>query len=287
MLDNLDLPYHFNNNFKHSLKTIGLVSMGFVLIVLYFQPFGINFLKSENDGYFVLGAGFMNAATLFFNSTILPGIFPRIFASSRWTVRKEIFWNIWLFFNLFSLFVLMAWLARRASFAELPLFRTGLLSLLPLVLYNLVNYNMNLRTRVVNVFESGKNWLKEEREVLLTQSVNKIKIVAENGKDVFEERIENVLFIHSSGNYIEIFSIDNHLHVKKRLFRQTLANVERFLKDFEEFKKCHRSWMVNVSKIVELKGNSKGYSFRFAGTDLLVPVSRNFFASFRERFPRI
>ena len=189
--------------------------------------------------------------------------------------------------SLFSLFVLMAWLARRASFAELPLFRTGLLSLLPLVLYNLVNYNMNLRTRVVNVFESGKNWLKEEREVLLTQSVNKIKIVAENGKDVFEERIENVLFIHSSGNYIEIFSIDNHLHVKKRLFRQTLANVERFLKDFEEFKKCHRSWMVNVSKIVELKGNSKGYSFRFAGTDLLVPVSRNFFASFRERFPRI
>ena len=44
MFENLNQPYLFNNNFKHSVKTIGLVGMGFVLLVLYFQPFGINFL---------------------------------------------------------------------------------------------------------------------------------------------------------------------------------------------------------------------------------------------------
>ena len=52
MFENLNQPYPFNNNFKHNVKTIGLVGMGFVLLVLYFQPFGINFLKSEHDGYF-------------------------------------------------------------------------------------------------------------------------------------------------------------------------------------------------------------------------------------------
>lgn len=143
----------------------------------------------------------MNAATLFFNSTILPGIFPRIFASSDGRCAK-IFWNIWLFFNLFSLFVLMLQLWKNGtSFAELPLFRTGLLSS-HLVLYNLVNYNMNLRT-VVNVFESGKNWLKRGAKCCWLKSVNKIKIVAEQ---MFWRTDENVLFIHSSGNYIETVS---------------------------------------------------------------------------------
>ena len=79
MFENLNQPYPFNNNFKHSVKTIGLVGMGFVLLVLYFQPFGINFLKSEHDGYFVLGAGIMGAGSLFANTVILPGIMPKVF----------------------------------------------------------------------------------------------------------------------------------------------------------------------------------------------------------------
>ena len=74
MFENLHQPYPFNNHFKHNAKTIGLVGMSFVLLVLYFQPFGINFLKSENDGYFVLGAGVMCVLSLLANNLILPGL---------------------------------------------------------------------------------------------------------------------------------------------------------------------------------------------------------------------
>ena len=63
MFENLNQPYPFNNNFKHNVKTIGLVGMGFVLLVLYFQPFGINFLRSERDGYFVLGMGMLGSGS--------------------------------------------------------------------------------------------------------------------------------------------------------------------------------------------------------------------------------
>jgi hypothetical protein len=283
MFENLDQPYPFNNNFKHNMKTIGLVCMGFILIVLYIQPFGINFLRSEHDGYFVLGAGLLNAGTLFVNTLILPGIFPRLFDPSKWTIRKEIIWNIWMFVHLFAFLTFMAWVAKRTSFTDLPLIKTGALSLLPLILFNLINYNAMLRNKVVSVIDSGKQWFKDEKEVLLNHPQKKIRIVAENGKDIFEEKIDNVLLIHSSGNYIEIFRTDSKEIVRKKLFRQSLANVERTLKDSEEFKKCHRCWMVNMNKVSGLIGNSKGYSLNINGIDLSVPVSRNYFATFKER----
>jgi len=278
MFENLNQPYPFNNNFKHNVKTIGLVSMGFVLIVLYFQPFGINFLQSEHDGYFVLAAGILSAGTLFGNTLILPGILPSVFNSSKWTIRKEMIWNVWLFINLFIIFSFLAWLLRKIEFTDLPMFRTGALALLPLVLFNMINYNHSLKDKVVSVFDSGRHWFKEERQE--TSNLPQMKLIGENGKDVFSASQDDVLLIHSSGNYIEIFWMDNQIK-RKKLFRQTFAFVEDYLGESSGFKKCHRCWLVNMKKVDHLSGNSKGYYLEIDGLDFKVPVSRNYISFFR------
>jgi len=279
MFDNLNQSYPFNNNFKHNVKTIGLVSMGFVLMVLYFQPFGINFLKSEHDGYFVLAAGILSAGTLFGNTLIIPGIMPRIFDPSKWTIRKEMIWNSWLFINLFIIFSVLAWFVRKVDFTDLPIFRIGALALLPLVLFNLINYNLSLKDKVVSVFDSGKHWFMEEN--LNSDNLHEIHLVAENGKDIFTAQQNNILLFHSSGNYIEIFWIENQKK-RKSLFRQTFAFVEDHLADLSEFKKCHRCWLVNMKKVDRLSGNSKGYFLEIEGLGFKVPVSRNYVSIFRD-----
>jgi len=283
MFENLNQPYPFNNNFKHSVKTIGLVGMGFVLLVLYFQPFGINFLKSEHDGYFVLGAGIMGAGSLFANTVILPGIMPKVFDSSRWTIRKEMVWNIWLFSNLFVMFSVMAWFVKQIEFTDLPIFRTGALALLPLVLLNLINYNHSLKDKMVSVLDnSRRHWFKEEKqdigEVTNEAAIN---IVAENGKDQFSARLDDLLVFHSSGNYIEIFWLD-HQVCRKKLFRQSFAVVEQYLDKNPEFLKCHRCWLVNRSKIDTFTGNSKGYFLQINKLGFNIPVSRNYISEFRK-----
>lgn len=284
MFENLNQPYSFNNNFKHNVKTIGLVGMGFVLLVLYFQPFGINFLKSEHDGYFVLGAGFMSAGIFFANTLILPGIMPKVFDSSRWTIRKEMVWNVWLFSNLFVIFSFMAWFVKQIEFTDLPIFRTGALALLPLVLFNLISYNHSLKDKMVNALDnSRRHWFGEEKPEIVAQ--HDMQLAAENGKDVFSARMEDILVFHSSGNYIEIFWLDNQIR-RKKLFRQTFAFVEQYLKDKPEFKKCHRCWLVNLKKINALTGNSKGYFIEVNKLGFNVPVSRNYISNFRELLSR-
>ncbi len=146
MFENLNQPYPFHNNFKHNLRTITLVSMGFMLITLYFQPFGIDFLSSRKDGYFVLVLGLESAATFFISTLVLPGFLPpRLFESSRWTIRKEIIWNLGMFAVLIAAFGLSALLFKIADMQSLTLFRSGALALLPLVLFNMVNYNHVLK----------------------------------------------------------------------------------------------------------------------------------------------
>jgi len=283
MFENLNQSYPFNNNFKHNVKTIGLVTIGFMLLMFYFQPFGINFLKMEDQSYFVLGAGLMSSATLFVNTLILPGIMPKIFDSSRWTIRKEMVWNIWLFSNLFVIFSFTAWLIKPFQANELPIFQTGALALLPLVLFNLLSYNHALKDKMVNVLDnSRRHWFGEEKTEIVAKDDEVIQLAAENGKDIFSARLEDILVFHSSGNYIEIFWMDNQTK-RKKLFRQTFAFVEQYMKDKPEFKKCHRCWLVNLKKIDALTGNSKGYFIEINKLGFSIPVSRNFIPAFREQ----
>jgi len=285
MFENLNQPYPFNNNFKHNVKTIGLVAMGFMLVMFYFQPFGINFLKMEGEGFFVLGACLMSAGTLFANTLILPGIMPKVFDTSRWTILKEMIWNIWLFCNLFLIFAFTAWFTNKFQIADLPIFQIGALALLPLVLFNLISYNHALKDKMVNVLDnSRKHWFGEEKPEI--DKIQDIQIVAENEKDVFSARLEDILVFHSSGNYIEIFWIDNQVR-RKKLFRQTFAFVEQYLKDKPDFKKCHRCWMVNLKQVEALSGNSKGYFIEIKKLGFKVPVSRNYIYTFRELMSRI
>lgn len=284
MFENLNQPYQFNNNFKHNARTILLVSMGFILIVLYIQPLGINFLKSEHDGYFVLGAGLLTAATLFLNTLILPGMFPKLFNPDGWTIKKEIIWNAWMFSNLFALFTLMAWFAKTISYTDLPYFRTGALSLLPLILFNLISYNLSMKLKLVDMIDSGKTWLKEEINAFQHPvEQESVHLVAENKKQAFAEEVERVILIHSSGNYVEIFWIDRKLAVRKRLFRQSFTNVEKALESSDVMLKCHRCWMVNINKINKLKRSPNGYHLEMDRLDFTVPVSRNWVPILKEK----
>lgn len=283
MFENLNQPYPFNNNFKHNLRTISFVCMGFMLIALYFQPFGINFLASQKDGYFILAIGLLSAAIFFLNNVFLPGLLPRLFQSDKWTVRKEILWNLWLFALLITAFTLTAKFFGIKSMDSLTFFRSGALALLPLVLFNLVNYNNSLKAKVTQVFDSGRQWIAEEMKSSHEQHSDVVTIESENGKEVFEGSLKNIVLIQSASNYVEIYYREG-IAVKKKLIRQTLNNVENLLSRYPEIKKCHRCCLVNINQISKLAGTSPNYTLISDGLDFGIPISRQNIAKFRKIF---
>jgi DNA-binding LytR/AlgR family response regulator len=257
--------------------------MGFMLIMLYFQPFGINFLATPKDGYFVLFIGLASAATFFLNTLFLPGLFPKLFDSANWTVKKELIWNVWMFALMIVGFTLIAMVFRISGMQSLTVFRSGALALLPLILFNLANYNNSLKSKVAQVIDSGRHWLAEEREkkALLSPANERVRIESDNGKEVFEEDLRNIVLIQSASNYVEIFYREGTI-IRKQIIRQTLSNVELILSGFQNIKKCHRCCLVNMDQISRLTGIAPNYTLESNGLDFRIPIARQNVSQFRK-----
>ena len=83
-------------------------------------------------------------------------------------------------------------------------------------------------------------------------------------------------------DYIEIYYHKDGV-LKNTLLRSTLKRTELQLEKHSSVLKCHRAFLVNASKIAEVKGNSQGLRLALKHTDTEIPVSRNFSKSLKEK----
>lgn len=305
MFENLNQPYIFNNNFKHSLKTISLVTMAYMLIVLYFQPFGINFMNSAGDRYFVLGSGIITALTFFLDTQVLQGVFPKTFDPKLWTIKKEIIQNICMFIFLSASFGLLDYLLKHRYLEQpMSLVFSCALALLPLALFNLSNYNNSLKMKVVKVIDSGKQWLAEEKKHLESvkskqendsesvavespgstvepEGSEQVVFTSENRKETATYNVNDIILLRSDGNYVEIYSRSGKA-VSKKLIRQTLSNLEGTLSGFPQFIRPHRCYLVNTAYYKKLSQASGNYMLSLYWLDFDIPVSRNKYSELRK-----
>jgi DNA-binding LytR/AlgR family response regulator len=111
---------------------------------------------------------------------------------------------------------------------------------------------------------------------------NNIEIIAENQKDRLQLPVKDLLFIQSEGNYISIFHKEE-TEIRRSLLRNTLKNIEKELGSFSPpLFKTHRSYIVNLDLVENIKGNSQGLQLYLSELDDFVPVSRSYINSVRE-----
>ncbi len=90
--------------------------------------------------------------------------------------------------------------------------------------------------------------------------------------------IENILFIEAKQNYVDINYIDNN-ELKIETIRSTLTAIEKLSN--KGLTRCHRSFLVNLDKILSIKGNAQGLKLTLNYGDLIVPVSRKYISIFK------
>ncbi|MFA8300479.1 MAG: LytTR family DNA-binding domain-containing protein [Hyphomicrobiales bacterium] len=285
MWENLNEHYPFNNNFKHNIKTIAIVVVCFILIVLYLQPFGINFFRASFYGYFVLAAGFISSIVLFLHNVVLPEILPKLFDKNFWTLKKQLIYNLWITIVLLVLFGVFAQITNYFDFPYLPVFRTALLSIVPIVFLNIINYNIAIKKKFSKAVEEGLHWIHEDKKKKESKINAKdlICIWAENKKDKFECDISSLAAIGSASNYVEVYWFDGK-QINKELVRTTLSSVMKSISSFDNIKQCHRSWLVNVSFVKEMKRQNHNFILILEKLDFFVPVSRTYTPLFRSMF---
>ncbi|MGU3374130.1 LytTR family transcriptional regulator DNA-binding domain-containing protein [Chryseobacterium sp. M5A1_1a] len=107
--------------------------------------------------------------------------------------------------------------------------------------------------------------LSNTKEKILKISCNNIELaIAE----------EDFLCAQSMENYCTLYFLENNT-IKKLLLRISLSNVLSQV-ETSSIKKCHRSYIVNLEKVKNLKGNAQGYKLILPEINFEIPVSRSF-----------
>jgi hypothetical protein len=274
----MNQPYPLTGNRWTTILSISIFVGWFIVV---FQPFGISGNNNLHTILFCLGYGFVTLFTLIIDLFLIPLLFPSLFVNRRWTVLKQI---VWLLFILFSIglgnFTYTSVLTSSWSWHHFLMFQiyTSVVGILPVVFLTIVQQNMKL-SQYLKTAQEMNSALKSKHEI----SVNdRICLIADNEKDRFETESSNLIYIESSGNYIEIFYKRDE-KLKSTLLRSTLKRTEEQLQPYSSIVKCHRAFLVNTGKITGVKGNSQGLRLIMENTETEIPVSRNFSKDLKTR----
>lgn len=291
----LKQPYPSCNEVNCFLKC-ALVACPFVYVfLLIFEPFGLMFLEPNLKHPVFLGYAAVCYIMLGLNILIIPQLFKNFFAEARWTVLRQMVWEVWLVFtigagNYFFTHRIVDYLSDldygSASFFWFQKI-TLAIAIIPIVVLTLWAQIYLLRKNLKAAEEINaqiKATSKDVPKEALTESVHKQKFVlkSENTRETLEVNPEDILVIESVGNYVEITYQKEKDKAERTLLRSSLRRIERQLKDFPFLFKCHRGFIVNINRIQKTNGNAQGYKLYFEGIDKEIPVARSYLKKFRE-----
>jgi len=113
-----------------------------------------------------------------------------------------------------------------------------------------------------------------------------VEIYSDRSKDVIKLDASNLLLIEAAGNYAKIvFAEENK--IKTTLILATMKLLESQLANYQQFSRCHKSYIVNLKKVKKVLGNSHGYKLEIPGIDDLVPVSRSYAETFIKSIDKV
>lgn len=260
------IPYNYS--FKNQI-IIGAFLGGIVtFIMIFLQPFGIYRFESNHKNLIFFGFGLL----LF----IIYLIWSRI--ENLWYNYKSKNWEIKYEIVSFILFMLI--------------------SSLPIHFYNQVFLNDLFNSKYYG-YEYLKHglWFFQHSlvptmlilspfyvylrnkfgELITLDSLDEIDIHGVNKDEKIRIKKEELLFIKASENYVNIYYLKNNI-VLHKTFRNTLTEIN---KQAPFLHKSHRSYLVNLSTIKNIKGNSQNAKIEFHNDSLEIPLSKSYYKTIK------
>lgn len=273
-------PYYFKGK---NVLYISLIIFGMSMIFNYlFEPFVV-YRPEHRLNYFWIS--FAHSFNAFLIAILIIGTTDRVVNEDSWKVRDEI--------ALIGFLLLMIGIGQflirdfiydnpdnwtwRYFFEEVRnTFLAGILFVFILVPLNFMRLNRaHLKTSQV---------LNSKQKSALSWHNSLTRIITQQKSDDFDLNLNHLLFIKAEGNYLELYLVEERKEIKTMVKRMTLKELENQLHSYPQFCKTHRSYMVNMHKVKQVKGNAQGYQLLLEDYPDHVPVSRGMIADFQRKY---
>jgi hypothetical protein len=261
---------------------IGSITFGafvfFFLII--FKPFGLQVLSGKDlikvtSGYGLVTTGYMTIHSL---------MIVIILTEKNWTVGKEILNTLiiiamiglcnYLYHSFYS--------SQKLILFELIEFQLEVLvvSFIPISLIILLRQNILLKRHIKEAEEINRkaNWKSPD-----DRNDKLVVISAQNPGNDFSCNSSNILFFRAMDNYVIIHFIKDSDYLKE-VIRTTLKKTKEDMNEYPNFFHCHKSYIVNLDKVIKVSGNAQGLKLHLDHTEEIIPVSRQLHQEFKHIF---
>lgn len=282
----MDNPLHKPHPFIFNVVSILLPGFIAFLLILVFAPFGFSVLEFTNLVILSVMFGLISSFGVLMVIVLLKWLAPAFMHEESWTVGNELILIITVVAGIcllnFSVILVL-------GLSETPvpeLFRLVVLytlgiSIVPVGVLVLFEQLMHQRKKLQQAQNLTKQLRKRSTSQTETEShlrpsetSETITFEAENGNVELQLQPEEILFLNSDGNYVEIHYQQGEDKTQKKLIRNRLKNFIPVLPKTSFFR-CHKSYIVNKMHIILVQGNARNLELILRGINQRIPVSRS------------
>lgn len=265
---------------KYQIKLISLISLGMFFFVLFFQPFDYQMVDFNDRMIFTLGFAVITFLILVIFRIIMPvSLTSRIHAESL-KISNEVglIILIWVFISCANMFYI-----HYVGKVDLDLsigVMVALYSAFPSIILKLADVNRALREQLRH-FVRRNIKLEHDLANAAQHSNEPVVLMSDAQTDKIELPPDDIMLIKSADNYVEIYYKSDD-KVEHKLLRNTLKNMQQALRDQDDFRRCHRTCIVNTAYIVSLTNSYKGHRIKMLDMEEEIPVSRQYILGIKD-----
>jgi LytTr DNA-binding domain len=292
------------------------VSLGvyLYLFVSFLEPFKddkVTYIWASTEAYIshsIINFSLVVLITAF-SVIFLPSYFPKFFLPENFTLQRFGFLNLFtaLFIEMGYFFTNYYYFHYETtlSWFIIFIFRTTLSSFLfagipfsigYLILFNYINDEVNQKESIINYSPNVEENKEEDLQIIEATAppqYNRILMPTtlsfndNSNKKNLDVALDSLYYITSAQNYIEVFYRNKNAVLSRQLLRNSLKAIEEEMItniNNSPLIRCHKAFIVNSEKVIEMRGPAKSAQLVLDGIDTLIPVSRQKYAELETKF---
>ena len=264
----LDKPLPYFRSYRDPIHIVLGIAIFIFLFCFIYRPYAYHAPAHTSWGWIALGFASVALVVVGLTHLILFRILPVGSEKARWNARREIIFGM---INILLSGIGNYFLA--LVFLDGPDNLEGF--------FHIIGF-----TAAIGIFPGIGIWIyKTQWMVLPTVPTEEpsatIDFPGSNGKISLSIPLAQLSFLESEGNYIRISYWEGNT-LKKQLVRNRMNALEQHLQTYPGLVRCHRSFLVNLDQVTNVRGNRNGYKLTLREIDGELPVSRGYTARFEE-----
>jgi len=268
----LNNTFQYPTSRKSRIIIAAFIGSFVFLFLSIFQPFNLWNVEIERRYFVTLGYGIIVFTVVFVNHCIAYRYFKNNFISTAGLIA-------WYLINSITVATLSS------SFNDL-IFNNVLFTFDSFIKFQYFIFTSLLIPTIILIITIRSNRIKNTYLIKTKHTnlfINQVIVIhAENPSNDFKIDISGLLYITSVNNYIKIFYSKNE-KIKFLIIRSTLKNAEEDLKEYSNFFRCHKGFIVNLIKVFKVSKDASGIKLHLNETEETIPVSRNLTKTLRAR----